>query len=92
MAPFTPICLENGEWCGVVYHYGRIRFSEDNDCLRVKFEYYVIENPGILKTTDADRFTQYIGDILTHIIQEKLNGNIADIPIMSQNEMEYIAD
>jgi len=92
MAPFTPIRLENGEWEGVVYHYGRTRLLEEDDRVRVSFEYYVIENPGALKTADAQRFLQYIGDILVDIMDYNLNSGVDSIPIMSQNELGYIAN
>jgi len=94
MAPFTPIRLENGEWAGVVYHYGRTRLLEveENDCVRVSFEYYIIENPGALKTSDGQRFLQYIGDILVDIMDYNLNNSADSIPIMSQNELGYLAN
>lgn len=92
LAPFTPIRLDNGEWAGVIYHYGRTKFSEENDCLRLSFEYYLLENKDKLNPTDADRFLQYIGDILVDIMDHNLNEDASSIPIMSQNEMGYLAD
>lgn len=92
MAPFTPIRLENGEWAGVVYHYGRTRLLEEDDCVRLSFEYYIVENPGALKTADAQRFLQYIGDILADIMEYNLNTGADSIPIMSQNELGYLAN
>ena len=92
MAPFTPIRLETGEWAGVVYHYGRTRLLEEDDCVRLSFEYYIIENPGALKTADAQRFLQFIGDILADIMEYNLNHGADSIPIMSQNELGYLAN
>jgi hypothetical protein len=92
VAPFTPIRLENGEWAGVVYHYGRTRLLEEDDCVRLSFEYYVVENPGALKTVDAQRFLQYIGDILADIMEYNLNHSADSIPILSQNELGYLAN
>ena len=92
MAPFTPIRLDNGEWEGVVYHYGRTRLLEEDDCVRLSFEYYIVENPGALKTADAQRFLQYIGDILADIMEYNLNTGADSIPIMSQNELGYLAN
>ena len=90
--PFTAIRLENGEWSGVVYHYGKTRFLEEEHCLRLQFEYYIVKNPGAYKNEDADRFVQYIGDILVDIMDSKINTSPSSIPIMSQNEIGYLAD
>lgn len=92
MAPFTPIRLDNGEWAGVIYHYGRTRLLEEDDCVRLSFEYYIVENPNALKTADAQRFLQYIGDILADIMEHNLKSGKNSIPIMSQNELGYLAD
>ena len=90
--PFTAIRIENGEWAGVVYHYGKTRFLEEDDCLRVQFEYYIVTNPGSYKDEDATRFTQYIGDILIDIVDCKIKTSPSSIPFMSQNEIGYLAD
>jgi hypothetical protein len=90
MTPFTPIRLENGEWAGVIYHYGRTRLLEEDNHVRLSFEYYIVENPGALKTADSQRFLQYIGDILVDIMEYNLNESVSSIPIMSQNEIQYL--
>lgn len=92
VAPFTPVRLENGEWAGVIYHYGKAKFAEENDCLRLRFEYYVLENQDKIDPADSDRFLQYIGDILVDILDRNLNEDASTIPILSQNEMGYLAD
>lgn len=92
LAPFTPIRLENSEWQGVVYHYGRTKLLEENDCLRLSFEYYLLENGDLVKPEDAGRFLQHIGDILVDIMDRNLSEDASTIPIMSQNEIGYLAN
>jgi hypothetical protein len=92
VAPFTPIRLENGEWAGVIYHYGRTRLSEEDDCVRLSFEYYIVENPGAPIDLAAQGFLDYIGDILADIMEYNLKNGKNAIPIMSQNELGYLAD
>lgn len=90
LAAFTPIRLTNGKWNGVVYHYGKVRLLEEDEHLRIQFSYTVIENDKLV--VDANAFLQYIGDILVDILDHNINNNLANIPIMSQNEMGFIGD
>jgi len=90
--PFTPIRLENGEWMGLVYHYGRTKLVEEDDCARLEFDYYVVDNPDVLKVSDMGRFNDYIGEILADIIDHNLSDDPSKIPIMSNQEVDYLAD
>jgi hypothetical protein len=56
------IKLTSNEYSGIIYTYGRVRLLEEDDQLRVQFEYDVQENPvGVL---DPSKFRNHIGDIL----------------------------
>jgi hypothetical protein len=57
----------------VVFQFGKVQLIEDvvNDCLNVKFEYEVFENPKNLDT-QAEMFREYVGNILMTNLEELL--------------------
>lgn len=64
--------LLDGPYEGILYKYGRVQLVEEDDTLRIKFEY---------ETADGQRldnaFIQYIGPILSELIEEGvMNNNI----------------
>ena len=64
---------EKTEYNGVVYKYGQVTLPdetqlEDNQHLRLKFKYDILDNNGIPKEKFGDAFFKLIGDILYHII------------------------
>ena len=61
----TWIELTEGPYEGIIYKYGRVELIEEDDLLRVKFEYELPDG----KRMD-DEFIQYIGPILTEMIEE----------------------
>ena len=67
------IKLTSSEYSGIIYTYGRVRLLEEEDLLRVQFEYDIHENPvGII---EADKFRNHIGDILIDLLEENLLKN-----------------
>lgn len=62
--------LLEGPYAGIVYRYGRVQLIEDNDHLRIKFEYEVKGHDPV----DND-FKDYIGPILTELIEQGLVNN-----------------
>ena len=67
------IKLTSSEYSGIIYTYGRVRLLEEDDQLRVQFEYDVHENPvGVL---DPAKFRNHIGDILIDLLEENLLKN-----------------
>tara|TARA_R110000772_G_scaffold191461_1_gene302415 strand:+ start:120 stop:545 length:426 start_codon:yes stop_codon:yes gene_type:complete len=61
------------DYHGVVYKYGQVTIPdetqlEDNQHLRLKFKYDILDNNGIPKEKFGDAFFKLIGDILYHII------------------------
>ena len=61
----TWIELTEGPYEGIIYKYGRVELIEEDDQLRIKFEYQLPDG----RTLD-DEFVQYIGPILTEMIEE----------------------
>ena len=57
--------LTGGRYDGIIYKYGRVELIEEDDQLRVRFEYELADGSRL----DSD-FVQYIGPILTELIEE----------------------
>jgi hypothetical protein len=64
---------ENTDYHGVVYKYGEVTIPDEktldeNQHLRLKFKYDILDNNGIPREKFGDEFFKLIGDILYHII------------------------
>ena len=67
------IKLTCNPYSGIIYTYGRVRLVEEDELLRVQFEYDIQENPvGVL---ERNKFRDYIGDILVELLEENLLKN-----------------
>ena len=67
------IKLTSSEYSGIIYTYGRVRLLEEDDQLRVQFEYDIQENPvGVL---EPSKFRNHRGDILIELLEENLLKN-----------------
>ena len=67
------IKLTSSDYSGIIYTYGRVRLVEEDDQLRVQFEYDIQENPvGVL---DPTKFRNHIGDILIELLEDNLLKN-----------------
>lgn len=64
------IKLTEGPYSGIVYKYGRVSLLEEDDHLKVQFEYELKDGSRL-----DDNFTQHIGPILTELIEEGLMKN-----------------
>lgn len=62
--------LTEGPYEGIVYKYGRVNLIEEDDRLRIQFEYELDDGTRL-----DDNFVQYIGPILTEMIEEGLVKN-----------------
>lgn len=67
------IKLTSREYSGIIYTYGRVRLLEEDDQLRVQFEYDIQENP--VGVVDPTKFRNHIGDILIDLLEENLLKN-----------------
>lgn len=65
--------LTSNQYSGIIYTYGRVRLLEEDDQLRVQFEYDIHENP--VGFVDRDKFRNHIGDILIDLLEENLLQN-----------------
>jgi len=68
----TGFRIIDGVYKDVVYTYGKVQPVEENDKLRLKFEYNVVENPSGVETEDKN-FINVIGDILTKEVEKDGN-------------------
>src|SRR5210317_1172781 len=66
--------IADGKYENVIYTYGKVKPNEEDDKLRLKFEYNVHENPNDVDT-ESDEFINMIGDILTLEIDKEKNDN-----------------
>jgi hypothetical protein len=57
--------LTDGPFRGLVYQYGRVNLLEEDDVLRIKFEYFMQDGHTDPNTQE---FRNYIGDILVELI------------------------
>jgi hypothetical protein len=67
------IKLTSSEYSGIIYTYGRVRLLEEDETLRVQFEYDIHENP--VGFVDRVKFKNHIGDILVDLLEENLLKN-----------------
>ena len=66
------IIIEDGEYKDVIYLYGKVQFIEENEHLRLKFDYQVLRNPNNVDT-ESENFRNIIGDILTENVEKEVN-------------------
>lgn len=60
--------LVEGPYLGIQYQYHKVQLLEENDALKLKFEYTILSG----SPSDVPEFQQYIGSILHEIIEEQL--------------------
>jgi hypothetical protein len=65
------VLKDSSPFPSVVFQFGKVQLIEENESLRVKFEYEVFNNPQKLDT-QADNFREYIGHILMTNLEELL--------------------
>ena len=71
----TGIKIDKGKYKGLVWEYGKVTFDENQEELKLSFDYTIIENPT--ETVVDDDLYRLMGDILVEIIGDdlKLNDN-----------------
>lgn len=62
--------LTEGRYAGIMYTYGKVSLIEEDDALRVSFDYTLADGSKL----DND-FVQYIGPILIELIEDGLIKN-----------------
>lgn len=69
---FHQILLKaSSPFSSVVFQYGKVKLIEEDDQLRVKFEFEIFDNPKKFNTK-SDKFRDYIGNILMNNLDELL--------------------
>ena len=63
---------EAGFYQGVVYRNGKVTPIEEDDRLRLKFDWEILDSNGLGKEHFNDDFFNLIGDILYDIMDEQL--------------------
>jgi hypothetical protein len=73
---FDVIELTSDPFSGILYTYGGVQLIEEDDTLRVKFDYDVIlDNNNV--DTNTQEFRNHIGDILMELIEDgAMNNNL----------------
>lgn len=68
---FHRIKLTKKPYKDIVFQFGSVQLIEENECLRMKFEYEVFENPNKANTENR-AFNDYIGRILSSNLSAEL--------------------
>ena len=66
----TGIKINEGEYEGMSWMYGKVTFDEQSEELKLSFDYEVIENPNNIKP--SKELEVVMGDILVNIIRDDL--------------------
>lgn len=66
------LTLETGPFAGIIFSYDNVNFSEETleneDKLKIHFEYHVHEVPPALKDYDKASFENELGDFLVELL------------------------
>lgn len=69
----VPLEIVKGKYKGLVYHYGRVEFPEEN---KVSFEYTALHNEYLIE--HLDDFQMFSGRILMHLLENREYYDIID--------------
>lgn len=62
------LSLTEGQFSGIVFSYEDVSFKEEEDKLKIKFEYFVHEVPEEIKNYDKKSFEKELGDFLVELL------------------------
>ena len=76
----TRIKLLTGDYKNTVFHYGKVKFVEENEQIRLQFAYYVLSCDLMEpKKLESDpEFKKYAGDLLVQLMCTNLEDEIID--------------
>jgi hypothetical protein len=79
-SPMYSVRLLRGPWAGIVYTYGVVTLHEDHalDRLHVTYQFTLEENPEGREIYTSSEFKNYIGQILTSIMEK--DGKTGKLP------------
>lgn len=77
---FYSLRVKQGDYSGVIYTYGKVQLYEDEaNCeLKIKFTFKLEEVPDNLnekKLKESTDFKNFMGDILSQILEEKIDND-----------------
>ena len=66
----VPIRIVDGDYKGLVYQYGSIKFLEELENVRCNFTYNILKNPnGVEETQDL---VDHLGTILVEVLNDEI--------------------
>jgi hypothetical protein len=73
----TGVGILRGEYAGILYHYGKVKITEEEMFARMTFDYTIVTTPKIAveELMKDDGFLNLIGDILTDILMNQRINN-----------------
>ena len=80
------LCLTSGPHAGIVFSYKGVKFLEEEDKLKINFEYEVHETPEGLEY-DKSAFEKELGDFMVELLYYGLEKNHMGF-IDSNNEID----
>lgn len=72
--------LLSGKYKDTVFKYGKVKFAEEGEQMRLLFAYYVLESP-VMKPKKLEKdsdFKVYAGDLLVEIMTANIDEDIID--------------
>lgn len=73
-ADFYSILLKTGKFAGVIYTYGKVSISEENDFAKLRFDFKVEDTSECAFSKEeletSIEFKNYIGDVLVNIFDD----------------------
>lgn len=62
------LALSEGPFADIIFSYRDVAFNEENDVLKIKFEYEVHEVPQALEGYNKEAFEKELGDFLVELL------------------------
>lgn len=67
------IKLTDAPYSGIIFNYGKVSFDEQEDNLKIRFEYDILDDGGV--KYDKQELEQYLGDMLQEFIVQGIYEN-----------------
>ena len=72
------IKILSGEFTGIVFEYGSVKFVEENNSIRVDYDYNLIENPNQVDAK-PHQVKKVFGDIIMDVLEREMEqGGLED--------------
>jgi hypothetical protein len=73
----TGVGILRGKYAGILYHYGKVKITEEEMFAKMTFDYNIVTSPKIVveELMKDDEFLNVIGDILTDILMNQRTKN-----------------